>query len=208
MKNLAMWSIALLFASCSYSERKVPEETAQVAGAVGFASVKSIFQNKCGTCHGSWAGNYDLTVAKMPDIADRIQSTDPNRMMPKPGAPPLTPMEKALILQWIAQGGPNEPGVAPALPIPSEPPPPLPVDPEAPLNFARVFVQVLQPKCLRCHETNFDSYEHTRPLIGGIRFRVQSTDPFEQMPPPRAKQLTEEEKELLLEWIRLGAPEE
>jgi uncharacterized membrane protein len=70
-----------------------------------------------------------------------------------------------------------------------------------------VKAKVFDLKCIRCHDTDFDTFEHTSPLLKDIEFRVQAMGTDDQMPPARATQLTEDEKKQLLDWIHAGAPE-
>ncbi len=213
-KLVSLGAMALLFAACSYNERKIPEEAPEkVTGPLGFASVKAIFENRCAFCHdhATWVGQYLPTVSRIEGISTRIQSTDPAIMMPKPGAPPLTAGEKALILAWIAQGAPLEAGgavaPAPALPPADPEPPSLPDSPVSSLPFALVKAKVFDRKCATCHATRFANFENTRPWIREMDARIRSEFAFEQMPPPHAPQLSAEEKDLVLEWIRTGAQE-
>jgi hypothetical protein len=66
--------------------------------------------------------------------------------------------------------------------------------------------KVFTPKCSRCHGF-VGSYEGVVAKLTEIESRVRSPLEFEQMPPPKAAQLTDEEKNLLLDWIKAGAPQ-
>lgn len=224
---------ALFLASCSYKVEKEKEETLKLdASSLGFAQIRSLALGpKCSRCHGNddWMNSYPAAKAAAQDISDRVQGIGPNRPMPPANATQLTAAEKAAIVAWVAAGAPEVPGQTPAPidqpvnpppaePPPSEPPPvtPPPVEPPAPpsepppppaLSFALVKAKVFDGKCLRCHKTDLDTYEHTRPLLKDIEFRVQDIGGEAQMPPPNKPQLTAEELKLVLDWIRSGAPE-
>jgi|GEM_PF-7118402 len=205
----------LLLSSCSYKVEKEPEELVKFDGSkLSFAEVRSLALGpKCARCH-DWVASYAETRALASDISDRVQGLGPNRQMPPASSSQLSANEKAAIVAWVAAGAQEVPGQVeqPVTPPPVEPPPvePPPVEPPPPvkLTFAVVKAKVLDPKCLRCHKAELDTFEHTAPLIKDIEFRIQDIGGFEQMPPPNRPQLTDEEKNMLLEWIRSGAPKE
>jgi uncharacterized membrane protein len=219
---------ALLLASCSYKVEKEKEETLKLdTSSLGFAQIRSLALGpKCSRCHGNddWMNSYPAAKAAAQDISDRVQGIGPNRPMPPASATPLTATEKAAIVAWVAAGAPEFPGQAPVeqpvnpppvepppvTPPPVEPPPsePPPVEPPPPaLNFALIKAKVFDAKCMRCHKAELDTYENTRPFIKDIEFRIQDIGGEFQMPPPNRPQLTDQEKNLVLEWIRSGAPE-
>ncbi len=78
------------------------------------------------------------------------------------------------------------------------------------IHFNVVESHVLEPKCAICHNPNTDfdicSYNVAFALKDTILQRINSTGRG-QMPPPGAPALTPEEKSLLIQWIRAGAPE-
>jgi len=205
MRNATLLALALLISSCSYRVEKESEPAVKLnANALGFSEVQAaIFGPKCARCHG-FVTSYEGVVANLSAIAARTQSTDPGFMMPPPGRGSLTAEEKAALQSWIDRGAPqvgegSEPITEPA-PRP-DPPPAKPA-----LSFAFVQQQVFTPKCAKCHGGMVGSYEKVVGNLTEIESRVRSTFEWEQMPPPRASQLTEEEKNLLLDWIKAGAP--
>lgn len=202
--------LAILLSSCAYRVEKESEPTARLnANAVGFSEVQAaILGPKCARCHG-WVASYDEVVANLDELSARVQSGDPGFMMPPPGRGTLTAEEKAALQGWIERGAPRfaEGGgeSRPPEPIPDPLPPPAPATPG--LNFAHVQEKVLTPKCARCHGGMMGSYESVVANLTEIESRVRSAFEFDQMPPARAPQLNEEEKNLLLDWIKAGAPE-
>lgn len=213
LKNsLLLLLSGLLLSACSYKVDKEPEQLVQFDGSkLSFAEVRAMALGpKCARCH-DWVASFTETKALASEISDRVQGLGPNRQMPPASASQLTQNEKSAIVAWVAAGANEVPGQIdqPVTPPPVEPPPvePPPVEPPR-LNFALVKTKVLDVKCLRCHKEEFDTFEHTAPFIKDIEFRIQDIGGTEQMPPPNRPQLTEEEKNLLLEWIRSGAPKE
>lgn len=215
MNNLIIPALAaLLLASCSYKVEKEKEEATLVDGAgLGFAQMRSVLAPKCARCHGGddWMNSYPAAKAIAQDISDRVQGIGPNRPMPPANSSQLTAAEKAAIVAWVQAGAPEVPGQQPVerpvTPPPSEPPPVEPPPPPR-LNFATVKAKVFDGKCLRCHQEELDTFEHTRPFLKDIEFRVQDIGGEGQMPPPNKAQLTPGELQLVLDWIRSGAPEE
>ncbi len=190
MKALKFF-LLLLLPACAYKVEKEPLPTGG-----GFTEIRALVLGpKCLRCHGEALATYAAVLPLLDEIAARIQSSDPNLMMPPPGSS-LSAAERTLLLDWIARGAPEGPGgVAPA-----PPPPGL-------SGFALLQAKVF-PKCSRCHGGGWlSSYESTFGQKDEIARRVQLTD-FEQMPPANRPQLSEEEKQLLLTWIALGAPRE
>jgi uncharacterized membrane protein len=210
----------LLFAilpACSYRVEKEALDKAKVnPQAVGFTEVQvAVLGPKCARCHG-FVATYEGVIANLADISARVSSTDADFMMPPPNAAPLTADEKAALLGWIARGAPRvgggeveQPATPPSPPVPAPVPSP-PVPPSLPpqLTYANVRDSVLVPKCARCHSALVNSYDEVLVNLSEIASRVRSPFDFDQMPPPRAAQLTEEEKNLLLDWIEAGAPKE
>lgn len=195
--------ITLLLSSCAYKVQKEPEAGPEkISGPIAFSRIQAEVLPKCTRCHG-WAESYEGVRPLLSEIAARVASRDPGFRMPMPGSPDLTAGERALLLEWIARGGPEgEPGEG------TQPEPPVtpPVPPPPALNFAAVKAKVFDAKCLRCHGRDLDTYENARPLLREIDFRVR-LEGAGQMPPASRPQLTAEEKQLLLDWIQAGAPE-
>lgn len=218
MKTAAILILALFFTSCAYRTEKESEPTAKLnANAIGFSEVQSaILGPKCARCHG-FVASYEGVVANLAEISARTMSGDPGFMMPPPGRGTLTADEKTALQGWISRGAPQfaggDTGTPPVDPAPGPGPGPTPNPPPTPtpappgLNFANVQQKVFTPKCARCHGGMVSSYANVVPMLTEIESRVRSPLEFEQMPPARAPQLTEEEKNLLLDWIKAGAPE-
>lgn len=211
-KNLILISISgLLLSACSYKVEKEREAPAKIDGAsLSFAQVSSMaLAPKCARCH-AWATSYSGSAAVAfgdTGIGARVQSNTPGFMMPPASSPQLSANEKAAILAWVDAGAkefPAQPDTPPVITPPIDPPL---TEPQK-LTFALIKQKVFAAKCLRCHGAELDTFEHTLPLIKDIEFRVQDIGGFDQMPPANRTQLTDEEKNMLLEWIRSGAPNE
>jgi hypothetical protein len=78
-------------------------------------------------------------------------------------------------------------------------------DPAVPVtfSFAQVKAEVFTPRCARCHSGMVSTYEKVIANLSAIESKIASG----QMPPARAAALTDAEKQLVLRWIALGAPE-
>jgi uncharacterized membrane protein len=179
-----------------------------------------IFQPKCLTCHATSTANkdpnletYAAIVANISDIQGDVQSG----RMPFRKAP-LSAQEKDLLAKWISMGMPeitsSKPQPTPEpkperspTPSPTPKPAPTPTEPEI-LDFATVNKNVLQPSCIKCHsgatpkgEVSLESYTDLLINIGDIR------DDVEKGIMPKRSTLTPEQKALILDWIKAGAPE-
>ncbi len=223
MKNRSLLLTLALLSSCSYKVEKEKEPSVALDRAsLGFSEIRSLaFGPKCSRCHGNddWMNSYPAAQRLAQEISERVQGIGSRPAMPPPNSPQLTNREKQAIVAWVAAGAPEVPG-EPSPPAPTEPPVEPPAEPEPPkpdpteppapprLNFARIRAQVFESKCIRCHQSELDTYEQTAPLLSDIEYRVQDIGGMFQMPPANRAQLTEEEKNLLLEWIRSGAPKD
>lgn len=196
--------LLLFLSACSYRVEKeaMPEIS---LSSLGFPEVQAaILGPKCAQCHG-WVGNYERVIENLDEILARTRSRDPNFMMPPPNAAPLSATDRANLEAWIAKGAPRVgEGEPPSTPPPA---PPLPPGLSPDLTFANLRDSVLIPKCARCHSEMVNNYDSLVSDLLEIESRVRSTS-FDQMPPLRAAQLTEEEKNLLLDWIEAGAPKD
>jgi len=94
--------------------------------------------------------------------------------------------------------------------------PPAPVDPpcpDAPPSFAEVYQSVFQPTCVvRCHEpggleskTPLTTYQQVHGIAGEIYTQVLHNC---WMPPPgQPEVLTDQQRQLLIDWFGCGAPD-
>ncbi len=221
------------------------------------ALVQKSVLNSCVDCHGSGGKNPELsTVADLrSNVADAIGETDANSMPPsKRGYAHLTDCQKAILHKWSDLGTPTTsaveittlPACATALPAPSAPAPapapaphppvasPLPPSPSVPtsilnmpVNYQTFLTQILQPKCVTCHDANsgdpdagdilfvpFAQITTKAKLFAGpsgtSRFLklVTRTD-GKQMPPVSSNMphLNAEELAFVAKWIDAGTPE-
>lgn len=206
MKSLSkMLALLLLLPACSYRTEKETPGLGLSNSNLSFSDVQSrILGPRCARCHaGDVVASYEAVAANLSEITRRIQLSPGTRGAMPPGAP-LSAAEREALLAWARAGAPRESGST--APNPSTPPVPTPPTPEnpAPFSFAEVQSKVLTPKCARCHGGMMGSYERVVANLGAIDSMVSAG----QMPPARAAQLSEDEKQLLLRWIAMGAPKE
>ena len=199
--------ILLLTTSCSYHEEKGAGPTGLSSSQLGFGDLQArVFGPRCARCHaGDVVASYESVVGNLAGITRRMQlpAGAPGAMPP---GGPVSAQEMQAVLAWARAGAPREAGVggAPGPGTPVTPPSPPPAPPPAPLpfSFAEVQTKVLTPKCARCHSGMMASYESVTANLSAIDSMIASG----QMPPSRAPGLTEEERQLVLRWIALGAP--
>jgi uncharacterized membrane protein len=166
--------------------------------------VNTILQPKCLACHSSTGGNagglglesHDEVVANLASIKAEIVADT----MPKNRAK-LTVKEKKIMYAWIDAGGPIDGEGIPT---------PLPRPPVVVLNYENVQREVISPRCLKCHsdagmndgDINLETYEN---VVGSINL-IESEIRSGSMPRPRTNPLTLVQKDLILNWIAVGAP--
>jgi hypothetical protein len=137
---------------------------------------------------------------------------------------PLTANEKEFFIRWMDLGAPREsemknpiplPGPDPApIPVPSPPPPP-PIEESKPEldkpDYQLVRTQIIVPRCLGCHSdagknkggVNLETYQNIYELKDLIKEEIESNS----MPKPTTRPLTVAQKQMLLLWLDIGAPE-
>jgi mono/diheme cytochrome c family protein len=75
------------------------------------------------------------------------------------------------------------------------------------MNYVFINSRILQPKCVSCHgssgDVNIESYDSIKSNLSKIQEAVFVTETM-----PKRGALTSEEKRLLWNWIRMGAPRE
>lgn len=176
-----------------------------------------VIEPMCLRCHtqpkpraGVSLDTYENVKKNLAGVKEQIETG----MMPPRDS--LTAEQLSLLTNWINAGAPEVEAPVPAptpTPTPTpqpapapEPPAPAPTEPQ--LDYATVYSQVIEPMCLRCHTqpkpragVSLDTYENTLKNISGIQEQVE-----QGMMPPRDS-LTPEQMNLLLNWIKAGAPQ-
>lgn len=189
----------------------------------------------CHSEKGGNRGHLNLeTYQSVFNNRDQIREEVIAKKMPKKSTGPLTDEQIKLIVNWI-DAGTNEfatiatpppeeiPEVIPPIIPPAEVPAPLPVLPVADpspveipstepvdlknLNFASVMKLVIEPKCLKCHNTGA---KNGIELVTYSDLLFQKEDikkDIESGQMPRKETLTGYEKKLILDWISADMPE-
>lgn len=177
--------------------------------AVTFSEVeKQVLTPRCVQCHPGY-NDYETVRANLNGIAASVAS---NRM-PQNG--PLSERQKGLLLGWIAAGAPQG-TVTPIRPNPD--------DNELRPTYASISRLVLGKKCVVCHNpqgrvpfldlSTREAIWLQRDSLLNFKKPEESylleviQDPFEPMPPLGSpfEQVTDEEVEVLKEWISKGMP--
>jgi len=198
---LLLTGFPALAGGCSYHTEKLPPGPGLGSAGANFSVMQSeIFGPRCARCHaGDIVASYENVVANLEEITRRIQLPSGTRGAMPPGAP-LSQRERDALLVWVRAGAPRDGTTSPAPSVPDRAPP----APGAPnLTFGEVQSRVFIPKCARCHAGMMANADSVRANLSAIDRMVSSG----AMPPARAPQLTEEERQLVLRWIASGAPE-
>jgi hypothetical protein len=122
-----MFSLAALFFAAATASADDPASKSRAEGPDFTLEVKPILSDRCFSCHGPDAGQRqaelrldDETWAKEsaivpgdPDaspLIERISSDDPDMQMPPPAShkPAIAPVERDVLIRWIAAGAPYE----------------------------------------------------------------------------------------------------
>lgn len=174
-----------------------------IVGDIYFEHVNEyVIKTNCVGCHSEARGNkgdvnlesYAAVLQSLKEVKDSIV----DGFMPPKRGKPLTEEQKKLILNWIDAGAKE------AAPVAVTPPP-------EEIRFTEIFDQVLVPYCLRCHseqghnegDLNLETYEN----VVKAAFDIKSDIEQGFMPPKRSKQMTPEQKKMILDWLAAGAKE-
>ncbi|MDP4750188.1 MAG: hypothetical protein NWS18_05950 [Schleiferiaceae bacterium] len=134
------------------------------------------------------------------ELWESITETDPDKMMPPPGYPQLTPAEKELIRQWILQGA-KETDCAGNV-----------CDTAAAPSFAEANA-IIQAQCVGCHAYPNVSGNVTLDSYLGIKNAVENNNLLgalkgvgsSQMPPSGAMNACNQRK--IARWVAAGMPQ-
>ncbi len=134
------------------------------------------------------------------ELWEAITETDPDKMMPPPGYPQLTPTEKELIKKWIQQGAKETDcagNVCDTAAIPS---------------FAEANA-IIQAQCVGCHANPYGNGNVTLDSYLGIKNAVENNNLLgalkgvgsSQMPPSGAMNACNQRK--IARWVAAGMPQ-
>jgi mono/diheme cytochrome c family protein len=187
---------------------------------------------KCVSCHGNSGGVNLENYANFKSNLSRVYAAIKTGTMPPPSAAALNDYEKSTLLNWITAGAPEQ-GIAPSSnPSPTNsgsggtpPPPPTPFpihsypplsDDEAlaKLNFTYVRDSILVPRCISCHDTGskipldtLDGFKGASDkALQAVFLYTPSMPPFKD-PVPANRVLTEDDRQVLYNYIIKGSPE-
>lgn len=183
-------------------------------GVLAFAEVREkVLSPFCMKCHIQY-GDYDFVKQ---DLILILSAIEQNRM-PK-SAPPLSSELKVLLRQWVDAGAPNT--TITTLPEPTQPVPDVLVS-----TWDSLSKKIFTPKCVVCHSptgeapwvdlssraamhrTLLKHMNFKEPEKSNLIIRLSSKDePMPPLPPDsNIPQLTDEEVNVVIEWIRAYIP--
>lgn len=236
----------LLLSSCNYFLDWTPGDLQTSSGVilsqnstVDSMTIQQTVLRSCTKCH---SGQKSPNLATLDDISRNIkavlEAVNSNQMPPSfAGYSPLSDCEKNILMDWVASGMPQtsskkiselsachqgELQPAPAPPAPQEPASIL----EMPLNYETLTTQILQPRCLHCHNPDSEDGDAAEILfypfaeitknpkllgtssLGSRLYKVVSRTDDERMPPPEdSEPLTADQLEFIKRWVDAGHPE-
>lgn len=216
----------LVLQACHYKNLKEEGDdnrTGLGIAPIDFAFVmKEVIQPRCLECHapGGSASFLPLqTYLQVSALGADIQATIADDSMPKNRAP-LTANQKEILNSWINAGMPETISAIP-VPTPTPTPTPSPADPdplppEPALDWLTVKTLVIDQSCMDCHAApknrggvNLETYQNTFSHLSLVDEQIRSGSmPIGRNPTTGEKnKITDEQKKLILDWIRVGAPE-
>ncbi|MBL7962311.1 MAG: hypothetical protein JNM31_00575 [Flavobacteriales bacterium] len=134
------------------------------------------------------------------DMIEVVMETDPDKVMPRPPMPPLSPAQIQLLITWIQQGAQNNSCVSGC--------------DTTNVTYSASIVPLVNAKCKGCHsgstpQASLDltqwSVMNTIALNGRLAGAVQHQAPYAAMP-PSGGMLPQCDIDKFLIWIQDGAP--
>lgn len=225
--------VGLFFTSCNLQKSNpldlsgpiIPEVEVPVMSAelITFKIVNTqVLEKNCVGCHSVDGGNkggvnletYENVLKNIKLVRETIEQ----KTMPplRRTDLKLSDSQMKLIIDWVDAGA-KENGDGTLNPPVDNPPvvvkPPEVVIPPitGEILFAHVNEYVIQTNCVSCHSVakgnkgrvNLESYEGLKRSLKKVKESI--LDGF--MPPRRSKQMTDEQKKLIIDWIDAGAKE-
>ncbi|MBP7843305.1 MAG: hypothetical protein KA116_00690 [Proteobacteria bacterium] len=181
-----------------------PEDGANPPDRLSFANLKKqIFEPFCMGCHSQFE-----SYSNVKSQVDKIEVAISSNRMPKGGAP-LSMELKDLLLEWKNAGTPEGSGEVPKPPEPLVP------------TYTSIRKNIFAAKCILCHSVKdpsggiaLDNYQAIVDSELIDRRRPSRSEIYEVLEegemPPQGRGIeatTGEERSVILEWIRRGAPE-
>lgn len=218
----------LLLSACNYSHDKIedsvlkPQKVTPPAKLTYKDVSAAVIEPACLSCHSDAAGNKGglnlESYAKVFASKDSIKTLVATKAMPPASRTPLNDQQIKMIIDWVEagaleNGADSPPGTTPPTPTPTPTPPPTnpPVDPVK-YSYAMVNEKVIKTNCFKCHtaiagnsgDVNLENYRNVFEKRNEIKFQIETG----AMPAKGGKPLTPEQKNMILNWIEQGAPEE
>lgn len=234
--NYFIFSSFLLLNSCNYFMAKLPEkasqETFSESTTVSAEVVQKTVLGSCLNCHsGTKAPNLSTLDSIKQNIAKVQDEVTTNSMPPaSSGYKPLSDCEKDILQEWVLEGMPDTSSKrvfdlahcqngSPQTPVKT---PIL----EMPLTYETLTTQILQPRCLHCHNPDgedpdakdialypFADLVAQKNMIAADAAHskfykyVARTDDSRMPPPEDGAPLDADQIEFIKRWINAGAPE-
>jgi len=227
-----------ILGSCNRFSSKSPEAELNTGfteeTTISSAVVQESVLGTCLNCHNGTRTPDLSSVTNIRANISKIQSEVDDNQMPPPssGYSPLTSCQKDILREWITDGMPDQSGKKvfdlvschQTTPLPPKPTPAPPIL-QMPLNYDTLTSQILQPRCLHCHNPQSDDPDAKdiplspyKVLAAGKLLGVDSahsklykmvsrTDDSRMPPPEDSGPLPADQIEFIKRWIDAGHPE-
>ena len=215
----------VLISSCGFKIDKM-KLMLNPAGAIYYADVdKAIFKPNCVSCHNSANASGGVTLESYVEVNSNLsQISNAVAGGTMPPSAPLSTLEQQYLAAWIRNGAPeveSSDGSTPT-PTPVATATPSGTPTNANVSYAMISSQVLENKCITCHNTNgsesrlpFDNYSNLM-NTGEVSAGSPSSSNFytamsRGSMPPRSSGIpavTSAELKLISDWITEGALEQ
>ncbi len=239
MKKLILLALLFFISNCSYyinpQQQKSSEEDNSGFSentVIDFKSIQSVSLKVCLQCHNGQTTPNLSNYTSLRSNLNLVWSQVLTNKMPPPaqGFQPLSDCQKNLLKTWIESGAP-ETGNQLVVDIPTcrngaSPAPENPLS-QLPLVYETFATQILQVKCLKCHNPQSDDYDAStillfpyseltahRDLLGTSAqnsklIKILTANDDSLMPPADSNEsrLNPEQINFVRRWLDAGHPE-
>lgn len=224
--------------ACEYHVNKKSLDTSaqsfDAQATINADFIKDSVLSSCKSCHsGSTQPNLNSADAVIANIA-KVQNEVNSNQMPPPssGYVPLSQCAKDLLQEWVANGMPKVSNkkviTVTSCANGSASTPEKKNILEMPVNYQTLTTEILQPKCLKCHNpkgpdimaadyllypySEITNHGRLLDIKDGVLknklYRIISEDDEDRMPPPEESgMLTADQIEFVRRWLEAGSPE-
>ncbi len=212
----ALISISILATGCnSYNakDQAVLSQPIENKASPDFTRIQAqILKTNCVSCHSDAGGNAaGINLESYANVKKNIEDIQQSVVIEKsmPPGKPISPESQQLLINWIANGAPeNTSSSSPAPGVTSEPNAPPPQSKELLPTYSSILKNILTAKCVACHDsvvTNYDTLMASKWVVANDLVNSPLYVWVKNGKMPRRQKLSQDEIDVIGGWISDGA---